>query len=139
MPSAFESLLHDFATARGLPAQQILLTQEVIVDEIPVNLLYEGLEDIGDLVLYTNLGMPQPGSEALTHRSLLQANHLWAATGGGTLGLLKDGSVTFCYRTPLNLLSADTLGDTLGLFASHAQNWMSVLSSAPALDELAAV
>ncbi len=138
MPAAFESLLREFATAKNLSTEQILLTQEIIVDDVPVSLLYEGLEDIGDMVFYTPLGKPQEGNEALTHSSLLQANHLWAATGGATLGLLKDGTVTFCYRTPLNLLKADTLGETLSLFASHAQTWMAVLSSSSAINDLAA-
>lgn len=138
MPTPFDTLLHDFAATHGLSGDDLLQTHEILVDGLPVNLIFEGLEDVGDLVFYTTLGQPAPGTEAAAYRSLLLANNLWAATGGGTLGLLSDGTVSFCYRTPLEGLTVDTLSDTLALFTSQAQNWINILASEETLTDLAA-
>jgi len=132
--TSLTSLLTDFANAKGIPAPLLLQTQEVTVNDLPVSLVFEGIGEVGDLVFYTPLGKIPDERAAQAHRSMLEGNHLWAATGGATLGLLSDGTATLCYRTPLSLMNAEVLADTLALFAGQAENWMLLLGTPGALD-----
>jgi Tir chaperone protein (CesT) family len=129
LPASFTALLQDFAQANGLPAEALLLNPQVVVDGLPVGLLYEGINDFGDIVFYAEVG-PIPQERAgQAYRLMLEGNHLWAATGGATLGLLEDGTATLCHRTQLAQITADALADTLELFAAQARNWQILLGT----------
>ena len=129
LPPTFSALLKDFAVANDLSVDALLLQPQVVVDGIPVGLLYEGINDFGDVIFFCQLGLVPPESTTQAHRLMLEGNHLWAATGGATLGLLEDGTATLCYRTPLAQLNADALADTLELFTAQAQNWIALLGT----------
>ena len=124
LPPSFTALLKDFAPPNALNVEAVLLNPQVVVDSLPVGLLYEGINDFGDIILHAVLGqVPSERAEA-AFRLMLEGNHLWAATGGATLGLLDDGTATICHRTLLAQMNADALADTLELSAAQARNWM---------------
>ena len=137
MPTPYESLLQDFANSRELSAQDLLLTQEIMVDDVLVSLVYEGLDDAGDLVFYSSLGSPAKDQLLEAYRLMLLSNHLWSGTGGATLGLQDDGRASLCHRTPLNQINADGLATTLGLFAGQAAQWRGIIGFAEAVSQSA--
>lgn len=134
LPPTLTSLLTEFAASKSIPADVLLKTQEISVNDVPVSLVFEGIGEFGDLVFYTPLGQVPEERAAQAHRSMLEANHLWAATGGATLGLLADGTATLCYRAPISLLNAEALADTLALFVGQAESWMLILGTPGALE-----
>ena len=135
--SRYEHLLRNYAAILGLePVQLLLAAQEIVVNGITVSLMLEGDEDIGDIVFCTNLGLPAR-SESL-HVLMLQANALWAGTGGCTLGLQHPtGSVILAGRTPLPLCHAKGFADMIGAFVDIALRWKSLIEGTTAV-ELAA-
>ncbi|MCA1963207.1 MAG: type III secretion system chaperone [Prosthecobacter sp.] len=126
-PPSFASLLSSFATANNLPAEPLLLNPQVVVDGLPIGMIYEGINDFGDIVFFAEVGHIPAERSAMAWRLMLEGNHLWAATGGATLGLMEDGTATLCHRTPLAQLNTEALEDTLSLFAAQVQNWQAIL------------
>jgi len=135
--SRYEHLLRNYAALLDLePVQLLLATQEIMVEDITVSLMLEGDENIGDIVFCTNLGIPAR-SESL-HVLMLQANALWAGTGGCTLGIQHGtGAVLLAGRTPLPLCHAKGFADMIGAFVDIALRWKSVIGGTTAV-ELAA-
>ncbi|CAM3963532.1 type III secretion system chaperone [Bordetella muralis] len=132
--SRYEHLLSNYAAILGLePVQLLLAAQEIVVNGITVSLMPEGDEDIGDIVFCTNLGVPAC-SESL-HVLMLQANALWAGTGGCTLGLQHGtGSVLLAGRTPLPLCHAKGFADMIGAFVDIALRWKSLIEGTTAIE-----
>lgn len=128
-PPSFATLLKEFAAENNLPSDALLLNPQVVVGGLPVGLIYEGINDFGDIVFYAEVGPIPPERAAEAWRLMLEGNHLWAATGGATLGLMENGTATLCHRTPLAQLNADALADTLELFTAQARNWQVLLGT----------
>jgi hypothetical protein len=124
MLTAYTNLLESFALHVGLDPQTLQNTQEVVIDQLPIGLLYEGEAEVGDLVYTVNLGAPMPSREAAVLRTLMQANHLWAGTGGCTAGLVADtGEITLSGRIDVAGVSAESLALLLDAFVDTAQFW----------------
>ncbi len=138
LPPSFTALLKDFATVNNLPAVALLLNPQVVVDGLPVGLLYEGINDFGDIIFYGEIGPIPMDRAGQAYRLMLEGNHLWAATGGTTLGLLEDGTATLCYRSPLAQMTSDVLADTLELFTAQVKNWQAILGTVESPDAEAA-
>ena len=135
--SRYEHLLRNYAAILGVePVHLLLATQEIVIQGITVSLMLDGDENIGDVVFCTNLGVPAR-SESL-HVVMLQANALWAGTGGCTLGLQHGtGSVLLAGRTPLPLCHAKGFADMIGAFVDIALRWKPLIGGTTAV-ELAA-
>ena len=99
---SYEEILSALAGQVGLDPQELLSTQELVVDGQPIGLQLEGDERSGDLIFFAGLGTPAPEQLQRVVRTLLEANHFWVGTGGCTLGLQPGtGAVTLCGRIRL--------------------------------------
>ena len=126
----YTQLLEDYAQLVGLePAADLLLNQELRVAGLWIGLNAELDEDTGNVVLFTSLG------QAASHvqpdrlmRLMLEANALWAGTGGCTLGVQSGtGAVLLCIRAPLALCTAGSLARMIDAFADVALLWREIV------------
>ncbi len=91
------------------------------------------LQDAGDLLLLrAEIGtLPDEGREALL-TAILEANHLYSGTGGGTLALEPGVPRLILQKyTWLDRLDPDTVPDLLARFASTAGTWRRLLTDYP--------
>lgn len=137
---SYEDILNALAEQVGLDAQELLSTQELVVDGQPIGLQLEGDERNGDLIFFAGLGTPAPEQLQLVIRTLLEANHLWVGTGGCTLGLQPGtGAVTLCGRIRLDELGGKTLAALLDGFSDTAEFWRNLIESPPEPNQLASM
>lgn len=123
MSTRYLDLLTEFASEVGLPAsEQFLKTKELIVDGINISLLYEDDDQSGDIVLFTALAEMQAERTAEILQIAMEANYLWAATGGATLGV-SGSTLAMSLRIPLALLDASSLGHVVSGFTETATFW----------------
>lgn len=123
-PEAYEKLLRGLADHLGLDGDLLARTQELVIDDLSVGLAYEGLEGFGDVLYFVNLGATQPGCSPEVYRTLLQANNMWAGTGGATLGLQSDtGNVILAGRVDLSTITPEGLAAMLDGFSDTGQFW----------------
>jgi hypothetical protein len=131
-PLSYADILSALAEQVGLDAQELLTTQELVVDGQPIGLQLEGDDQTGDLVFFAGLGTPDPEQLQRVMRTLLEANHFWVGTGGCTLGLQPGtGAVTLCGRIRLDELGGKTLAALLDGFADTASFWRKLIESPP--------
>ena len=125
MSQAYRNLLTEFANEIGLqPLDQFLETEEVVIDDVTVSLFFEGDEELGDVVFFSLLGKPSAERLPAVTRVLLEANYLWAGTGGATLGMSPDdGTVIIAARLPLDTLNGAALASLLDSFVDSASFW----------------
>ena len=124
MSLAYTQLLTELAQRIGLDAPSLLVQQEVCIDGLGIFIQQSGEEDAPDVLLCSVLGRPSAQRFAEVLRTLMQANHLWVGTGGGTLGLSPaGGAITWCLRLPLRDLDGATLAALMAGFAELGQAW----------------
>lgn len=125
MNPAYPALLSAFANAVGLPdAEAFVRTEEVVVDDITVSLYYEGDENIGEVVCFSLLGKPDAANLAKVSQVLLEANYLWAGTGGATLGMSPEDQKVMCaVRLQIDGLTGESLASTIDAFVDTASFW----------------
>lgn len=124
MLEQYESLVRSLAVTLGLNPQELLRTEEIVIDDLPVGFQYEGDEEDGDILFFAPLGQPEQGDELPLYKALLQANHLWIGTGGGTLALHPfNGEAVLAGRLPLHRLDAEHFSRVLEVFAQTALFW----------------
>ncbi|MCD2511548.1 CesT family type III secretion system chaperone [Comamonas endophytica] len=130
MTHPYQNLLTDLAQHIGVDPPSLLAEQELRIDALSIFVQQSGEEEAPDVLLCTVLGeLPQPRF-AQVARTLLQANHLWVGTGGGTLGLSPEGdTVTWCLRLPLQKLDAQMLAVLLADFAKLGLAWREYLEA----------
>ncbi|MEC4720750.1 CesT family type III secretion system chaperone [Noviherbaspirillum sp. CPCC 100848] len=129
MQSRFEALLREFAAHVGMEdASALVSSGEIVVDKLSISILYEDEISSDNVVCVAQLGMPaEPG--AGIYRTLLEANLMWAGTGGATLGLHPDtGQVCIAYKQPLDTLDGEGLGEVIDQFADIAAYWRDEIS-----------
>lgn len=130
MSTPYRKLLTELAQHIGVDAPGLLAGQELNIDGLSIFLQPNAEEDAQEMVLCTVLGSLTEQRFAEVARTLLQANHLWVGTGGGTLGLSPAGdTVTWCARLPLQDLDAHTLAVLLGDFARLGLAWAQYLEA----------
>lgn len=123
MIEAYDDLLKSFAQLHDLPLEALQATGEVVFGETAVSLVYEGDESGGEILLLGEIGLPPAGSEAKAYQALLQANNLWAGTGGATLALDAEGLALACAKIPLLGVDAALLTDSISDFAETVDYW----------------
>jgi len=141
MSQAYKNLLTAFANEVGLnPVERFLETEELVIDDITVSLYFEGDDEVGEVVFFSLLGIPAEDRMAEVVRVALEANYLWAGTGGATLGISPDTShVVIAARLPLDTLSAPALASLLDSFVDTASFWRRYVSGELKQADLAAV
>lgn len=128
MRQAYDDLMIAFAQHVGLDPEIFGRTQELLIDDVTVGLMYEGDEDMGDLLYFTQLGAPAEHRRADVHRVMLEANNLWVGTGGATLGIQPEtGNVVLAGRQPVEGVTAEGLALLMDAFADTAAYWRRVI------------
>lgn len=125
MNPAYTDLLTRLALSIGLPdAASFLQTEELVIDGIPVSLYYDGDDTIGEVVCFSMLGQPDAARLPQVAQVLLEANYLWAGTGGATLGLSPENQQVICAaRFPIDTLTPEALASILDAFVDTASFW----------------
>ncbi|WP_028605266.1 type III secretion system chaperone [Ottowia thiooxydans] len=125
----YTTLLQDYARHVGLPVQEFLSTQELVIAGIAIGLAPEGDEDVGNVTVFSSLGRPAPDVEREKLMQLmLEANGLWVGTGGCTLGLQAGtGAVLLCVRLSLAVSDAASLSSAVQAFVDVALLWQEVV------------
>lgn len=124
MNPAYTELLSDFARHAGLHEIDLFLqTEEIVVDDITVSMYYEGDETLGEIVLFSHLGKIQSNDEQVL-QVLMQANYLWAGTGGASLSLNPvDQQIACAVRLPVDTLHGEALASIIDSFVDTASFW----------------
>jgi hypothetical protein len=122
---SFATLLETLSERLGTPLEDAGGATAVDIDGNPVV-----LQDAGDLLLLrTEIGdLPDEGREALL-TAVLEANHLYAGTGGGTLAL-EPGVPRLVLQkyTWFDRLDPDAVPDLIARFAATADSWRRLLA-----------
>ena len=89
--------------------------------ERPVSIIPQGEA----MVLYTSLGdLPEDEERAMTIcRSLLGANVLYRGTYGGSLGVMEEGTISFCFQTPMHSVTEEGFVSLVENFITIADLW----------------
>ncbi|MEJ7929102.1 CesT family type III secretion system chaperone [Ramlibacter sp. AN1015] len=90
MINAYNELIRTTAVRLELDPDTLVATQGLLLGELAVGLLYEGDDEIGDIVYFCTLGRPDAHRETEVYAGLLEANTLWVGTGGATLALHRS-------------------------------------------------
>lgn len=112
-----------------------------IVEVNGVTIYVEGRDEVysDEVLVYTDLGEIPQESAANIHRNLLEANLMWAGTGGATIGLHPDtGHAILAYQTPMAGLNGEGLAVALTQFSNVATYWQTFISSAGVVEEAVA-
>lgn len=125
----YTELLKQYASLANLQAEDFLANQELVIADTAIGLASEGDPDFGDLVVFSTLGRPAADVEREKLMQLmLEANALWAGTGGCTLGLQAGtGAVLLCARLSLVATTASSLSAALQAFTDVALLWKEVV------------
>jgi hypothetical protein len=121
----FATLLETLSERLGTPLEDAGGASALEIDGFPVI-----LQDAGDLLLLrAEIGdLPEDGREPLL-TTVLEANHLYGGTGGGTLSLEPGVPRLHLQKyTWLDRLDPDTLPDLLARFSSTAATWRRILA-----------
>lgn len=125
----YTTLLKEYAVHAGLPVEEFLASQELVIAEMAIGLAPEGDPNRGDLILFSTLGRPaEDVDRAKLMQLMLEANGLWVGTGGCTLGLQAGtGAVLLCVRLSLTATDAASLSASLQAFVDVALVWREVV------------
>lgn len=132
-PQTYEQILRSLAVDVGLDPEELLSTEEIVVDHETIGLQLDGDPQSGDLVFFAVLGKPSAGGRERVLRTLLEANHFWIGTGGCTLGLQPEtGNVILCGRIRLEDIDGPQLAGLLDAFADTSAYWRDWIDRASA-------
>ena len=124
MIDRYDQLLRAFAAHLGIDEDTFADTQEVVIDGLAVGLDLEGTEDFADVVYFCTLGAPARARVAEVYKTALQANYLWAGTGGATISLQPETDrFLIAGRVDLDGLEAAGLAALLDAFVDTAGFW----------------
>lgn len=128
MSLTYSELLAQLAQHIGVDTASLQAQQVLRMGELEIFLQPGGVPQAPDMVLCSVLGRPPVARFAEVLRTLMQANHRWVGTGGGTLGLTPGNAISWCLRLPLRDLDGVTLGGLLAGYAELGQAWMQYLA-----------
>ena len=95
-------------------------------DNIVLNMDYDGALDL--LTLYCRLGTIAPDRVDTVYPLLLEANVLWAGTGGATLGVIPgDRSVVLAYQEKAAAIDGQRFENLLTGLVDVAEFWMKLI------------
>ena len=95
-------------------------------DDIAVNV--EVPADSDQVFFYVNLGEIPRANAAELFEKLLEANHLYRKTAGGTIGIDKAADViSLAYQCPIQVLDIGRLEKILENFVNTAEFWLKEL------------
>lgn len=132
MNEAYTALLEDTCRHLGVAEPAPVIDSGMLnIDGVDV---YFDLRDVPlapNVVIYAQLGAVPPEAPAEVLRNLLEANLLWAGTGGATIGLHPDTHMAvLAYSMPFEGLTGESLAVALPQFATIAAFWRRFLDGA---------
>ena len=121
----FAKLLADFGATTGIPSLAADSEGYCILElDEKVVLVMQYEQETESIVFYTDLGKYPRTCEQAVFFDILQANCLWAGTGGTTLGInAENNSVLMCYRLQTLNLEPETFERTIESFTNTAEYW----------------
>ena len=131
MNEQYTTLMKDLAAVFNVPSDFFLDSPCVIGNErLNIVMDYNTASTHDDLCLYSTLGTMTDAHELALCRLLLDANYLWDATEGGTLGVdSHTGNIILAYRLPLDMLDGATLAELLEAFEETALAWSGLIAA----------
>ena len=131
MNEQYIALMKDLAAHLGVAGDFFLDSPCTIVGErLKITMEYDTSSTHDDLRLYSSLGTLDERRELALCRLLLDANYLWDATEGGTIGVDSlTGDIILAYRLPLDMLDGATLAELLESFEDTALTWSALIAT----------
>ena len=97
------------------------------VDGMHIAFLHEENKD--ELLIFATVGMPPPEAEDRFANILLQANHLFHATGGAAFAQNPETrEYTLVRALPLGSLDGESLAAALDSFVNTLEKWIGLLA-----------
>ncbi len=97
------------------------------IDEMPV--VIRELVELDAVVLMGPIGEPPPERQEQLLKALLDANHLFAGTGGGTLSRDPEtGIFHLCRMLPLALTDTEAFSSALERFVNVVETWRKLIA-----------
>lgn len=129
MLSPYQDLLTALAAHADLDAPALLASEEIVVNDLPIGLQLADEDEQSAVLLCSLLGPVPVDRWPEVSRHLLLANHLWAGTGGATLGVLDDdNTVSLSVRRSLQDLDVHQLSVLLVNFSEIGLAWQEFIS-----------
>lgn len=105
-------------------------------DETTITINHLGQFDV--LVLSGDLGEPPPERLEALYEAMLEANHLFAGTGGATLSRDSEtGHFAICRALPCRALDADSFYAQVEQFVSTVEAWTKLVANFRAVPAVA--
>ncbi len=124
----FLELLEGFGKAIGAelpPPENGSVMMEV--DDMPV--VIQEVAALNAVVMMAPIGMPPPENQEQLLTALLNANHLFAGTGGGTLSRdPESGMFCLCRLLPLVALEIETFTSAMESFLNVMETWKKLIA-----------
>lgn len=131
MNEQYMALMKDLAAHLGA-ADDFFLDSPCTIgnDRLKITLEYDASSTHDDLCLHSSIGSMSGTHELALCRLLLDANYLWDATEGGTIGVdSHTGDIILAYKLPLDLLDGGTLAELLEAFEETALVWSALIAA----------
>lgn len=132
----FEDLLSALSKHLGgaIELQPVDGTVVLSVDDMRLSII-----DAGDVVSFVGVvGLPPPEDRLeRLFKALLEANHLFAGTGGATFSIdSATGEITLCRAIPYAVLTAESFCEALTLFVNTLESWIRLVADFRAATDL---
>ena len=123
----FDELIRDFGGKIGVELTPTDGAVALAVDDMSV--LIQELPELDAVVLLGEIGEPPPEGLERLLTAMLDANHLFAGTGGGTLS--RDpgsGKFHLCRWEPLALADAGSFAAVMEKFVNVLETWRKLVA-----------
>jgi hypothetical protein len=127
MKSIYEEFLIDLSVQFDLPVEMVLRTEEIVMNGITVRFINQ--EEQAMIGLLANVGCLNEGQAQAQMRLLLEANMMWAGTGGATLSVLPGSdTVLLTHLCPMYEIDMTILAENIAIFVDVAAFWIAKLT-----------
>ncbi len=133
----FPELIDAFGKVIGVELTPVDGSVMLDIDEMPV--VVHELVDLDSVVMMGPIGEPPPEGQEQLLKALLDANHLFAGTGGGTLSRDPETGVYYlCRLLPLAITDTEAFSSALEKFVNVVEMWRKLIADYRPVAEAAA-
>lgn len=131
MSDAYTALIEDTCRQLGIDDPKPLAESGVfVIDGVDVYMDYRDAAFEASVVIYAELGTVGEDASPEMLRNLLEANLLWAGTGGATIGLHPDTrAAVLAYSMPFEGLTGTGVAAAMAQFAQVAAFWREAIAA----------
>ncbi len=123
----FPELVDAFGKMIGVELASVDGAVTLAVDEMPV--VIQELAELDSVALMGQIGEPPPEGLEQLLSALLDANHLFAGTGGGTLSRDPEtGAFHLCRMLPLAITDAEAFSAAMERFVNVMETWRKLIA-----------